>query len=235
MLEIVAKCLKRQTFKDYEWIIVAPQKLFIPIDREIGHDYQFEFIAEPKKRSGDFYNLNKAWNAAFKVAKGELIVSIVDGIWFEPDLLERLWTHYQNNSRACIGAIGHQYKKLANGKPEGLIWRDPRVRKDQGTFYEINFIDLELCVASLPLEGIKAVGGIDEEWDKYAALSEKELVARMDKLGYKFFLDQSMEYRAIHHERLSPDWDKKYQEGCDFFAKCLSKINEGKRLKLDYL
>lgn len=243
MLEMVAKCLKRQTFTKWEWLIVGPNMnlsflpklgLYAPsLENKIGIGC-FQFIREPKRRENDFYNLNKAWNTAFKNAKGQLIVSIVDGLWFPPDTLERLWTHFENDPTLCIGAIGHQYEKIENGRPEGLKWVDPRIKKDQ-QFYEIDPIDMEWCIASIPLQALIGVGGIDEEYDKVAAISEKETNCRMAKLGYKFYLDQSIEYRAIYHPRLNDRWDEFYQKGCDLFAKHLREINEGKRLKLNYL
>lgn len=234
MLKIVAKCLKRQIFTDWEWIIVGPENLLTPLGKELGYRYSFRWVSESPKREGDFYNLNKAWNAAFKIAGGELIISIVDGLWFPPDTLERLWTHYQNDPTLCIGAVGHQYDRMENGKPEGRVWVDPRVKKDE-QFYEINPTDMEWCIASIPIQALKGVGGIDEEYDKVAALSEKETNWRMAKLGYKFYLDQSIEYRAIHHPRLSDRWDEFYQKGCDLFAKHLREINEGRRLKLNFI
>ena len=205
MLKIVGKCLTRQTFQDYEWLVGSPE------------DYRFgEWVKDPPKKEGDYYCLNKAWNAMFEKAKGELIVSIVDGLWFPPDTLEKLWIHYQFNPMACIGGVGGQYDRVENGKPEHMVWKDPRIT-GKG-FYEISPMDMEWCIASIPTKAIELIGGMDENFDKYAALSEKEANMRMSKKGYHFFLDESMEYRAIKHDRISLEWDEKYKEGCKYFS-----------------
>ena len=169
----------------------------------------------------------------FKVAKGELIVNIVDGLWFEPTLLESLWSHYKADSKACIGAVGDQYDQIKNGKPEHVVWTDPRKRTE--TFYQVSPNEFELCIASIPLQAIKDVGGIDEKFDEFAAISEKEMCYRIEKLGYKFYLDQTQIYRAIKHDRLNEKWDERYNAGCEYYAKCLQEIRDGTRLKLDYL
>lgn len=229
MLEIVGKCLNRQTHQDFEWLVVSPEYY------QSKWNFDYSWIRDPKKKDGDFYSLNKSWNAAFKEAEGELIVSIVDGLWFPPDTLEKLWTHYQNNPKACVTCIGNQYDQMENGKPEHMVWRDPRIRADFGAFYEVSPREFELCIASLSLQAIKDVGGIDEEFDKYAALSEKEMCYRMDKVGYTFFIDQTIEYRAIKHDRIggSEKWDQAYFKGCEYFDTCLKEISAGTRLKLD--
>ena len=168
-----------------------------------------------------------------KQATGELFVSIVDGLWFPPDTLERLWQHYERDPMSCVSFAGHHYDKIENGKPERLVWFDPKV-KDTGTLEQISPVDFELCIASLPTKGVKEVRGFDEEFDKFPAWSEKELACRMEKLGYKFYIDQSIQFRAIHHPK-SPEWDKKFPESNAYFQKCYEEIQEGKRLKLNYL
>jgi len=232
-LRIVAKCLNNQTFTDFEWLIGAPQELFIPIDRRIGHDFEYIFVPEPEKRIGDYYNLNKCWNSLFKASSGELLVSIVDMLWFPADTLQRLWSHFEVNPKACIGAIGNQYSKVENGKPEHQIWQDPRI-KGKG-FYEISPMDLELCIASLPRKAVFGVGGVDENFDKGAAVSEKEMCLRMERFGYKFYLDESIEYRALYHPRLSKEWDEKYTIACNLFNIFAEDIKAGIRKKLNYL
>lgn len=223
-LDVIEKCLCRQTFREFEWLVGSPE--------DWGYG---KFVQDPPKRAGDYYSLNASWNAMFKKARGELIVSIQDGIWFDPQMLENFWNHYQANPKACVGAIGHQYDQVVNGKPENLMWRDPRARTDQGTFHEITPTDLEWCVCAFPKQAIFDIGGIDEEYDKYAAISEKDANFRMSKLGYKFYLDQSIEYRAIHHPRLNAEWEERYQAGCKVFLQHGQEIVEGKRLKLNYL
>jgi len=236
-LPIVGKCLSRQLFCSFEWLIGAPQNLFTTIDREIGHDYDFKLVPEPEKKEGDYYNLNKCWNSLFKKAKGELIVNIVDGLWFPPDTLEKLWIHYQTNPKSCVTTIGHQYDKVENGKPEHMFWRDPRARSDLGSFYEVRETEMELCLASFPKQAVIDIGGFDEEYDKGAACSEKEAMLRIYNAGYKLFIDQSIEYRAIGHPRIggNEEWDKHYNIACELLFKHRKEIAEGRRLKLDYI
>jgi len=220
MLEIVDKCLKRQTFKDYEWLVVSP------------NDYGYgTWVLEPFKKDGDYYKLNGAWNEGFRFAHGELFVSIVDGMWFPPDTLERLWNHYMSNPMSCIGLIGHQYERIENDKPEGKVWHDPREKSEN--FYQIPPYDLEWTLSSIPLRGIIKIGGMDEKFDKFPAWSEKEASCRLEKIGYKFFIDQSIEYRAIHHPRLNDRWEELYPKSTAYFMKCYKDIQEGKRLYLD--
>lgn len=231
---MVAKCLGRQTEQDFEWIIVSPFNLLSSIEKEIGDGY-YTFVAEPEKREGDYYSLNKAWNRAFTEVNGELIVSIVDGLWFPPNTLEKLWTAYDYNILSCVSGIGHQYDQVENGKPEHLVWKDPRVRDDYGSFYEVPHSEMELCVASFPTQAVIDVGGVDEKFDRYAALSEKEMMARMYKAGYKTYIDQTVEYRAMKHDRLSPEWDKHYMDGWPYYEQCMREIADGTRLRLDFL
>jgi len=226
-LELNALSLSRQTFQNFEWLIGSPQENFIEIDRQIGHDIDFVFVPEPPKNKGDFYGLNKSYNSMFKKAKGELIVSYQDQIEIEPTTLERFWAHYEANNRACIGAIGHQY---TNGVQ---VWADPRQTMQYGSFYECGEEDVEYTLASIPKEAIYKVGGMKEKWDLFAALSEKEMNVRMYKAGYKFYLDQSIIYKAEHHPRLSSDWDKKYQEGCVYYRQCMEEIKRGEGLQGD--
>lgn len=228
MLKMVEKCLQRQSFKDFEWIIITPSAIPWMGARGI-------IIHDPPKREGDFYRLNGAWNYGFKKATGDLIISIQDGIWFPPDMLQKFWDHYQNNPKSIVGAIGHQYEVIENGKPEQCVWKDPRQTTTYGTFYECTPKDVEWSVCSIPKQALLDVGGLDEEFDKYAALSEKECNIRMDMMGYKTYLDQSIEYRALHHPRLSKDWDDHYFKGCEYFDKCIKEILNGTRKKLDYL
>src|SRR5258708_4137061 len=90
MLGIVEKCLKRQTFRDFEWIIVGPPEICdLSLEEATEKDLENSYFYTEPTRKGDYYNLNKAWNEGFRRAEGELIVSIQDGLWFPPDILEK--------------------------------------------------------------------------------------------------------------------------------------------------
>lgn len=225
MLPIIEKCLKRQTFKDWEWIVVSPE------DHIFGR-----WVKDPGKKEGFFYSLNASYNMGFREARGELIISLQDGIYFPPDMLQKFWDHYQDNPKSIVGAIGHQYDQIENGKPEHCVWKDPRQTTAYGSYYECTQKDVEWSVCSIPKQALFDVGGLDEEFDRIGpALSEKECNIRMDTMGYKTYLDQSIEYRAIKHPRLTGDWDQMYLKSVEYFHHCMREIENGTRKKLEYL
>ena len=218
MLEIVNKCLKRQTIQDFEWIVISPRNYDL---------FDCFWLQDPSKRKEDFYRLNGAWNKGFRNASGELFISIVDGLYFNPDCLERLWFHYQNNPKLIVSGIGHQYKELQNGKPEIEVWHDPSVSFPENEL--TNPQHIEWCLTSLPRQAIYDIGGVDEIYDQVAALSEKDANQRMAKLGYQFLIDKFLEYRALYHPRISSDWDEKYKLAYEMFNKHQLELNSGKR------
>lgn len=220
-LGMVQKALRRQDFSEYEWIVASP----------FEYDGADVWLKDPPKKEGDYYALCKAWNQAFANASGELIISYQDLIWIEPDALSRFWEHYKKNPKGLIAAIGHHYMAVDNiGRPHIQSWTDPRARTDLGSFYEVPPSEMEMSLCSVPKQAILDCGGIDEEYDKCPAVGEKEMCFRIDKLGYKFYIDQTIEYRALHHERLTKDWDQKYLEiSTPLFTRHMMELAHGKR------
>lgn len=227
-LDMVWKCLQKQTFprEDWEWLV--------------GSSFEYKnadvWVKDPGKNEGDFYSLCKTYNLLIRQAKGQLVLSYQDGIWTQPDMLQHFWDLYQDNSMRCVGAVGDQYEKLDEfGKPTICCWQDPRKRRDHGDFYQCFPIDIEFTLCGIPKKAFFDVGGFDEVYDLGCAVAEKELVLRMDKLGYRPYLNQSLEYRALHHPRLTSDWDKYYKIACDLWDKHFGQVQRGERLKLNYL
>lgn len=219
-LRVVDQSLIKQTFKDFEWLICSPYD-------PAGFLTTWKRFQEPAKKEGDFYNLNKAWNVLFNAAQGELIVSIVDYTEFPTDTLERLWEWYIKNPVTCVSGVGIQYKD--NKK----VWTDPRI--EGRSVHPIHPQDMEFRIASMPRRAIQAVGGMDEEYDKAAAVSEKEICLRMGSLGYVFFVDETIAYKFYQHEPHGKEWDKKYKEAIKLVNHHYNEMVAGRRLYLNYV
>ncbi len=234
-LEIIGRCLRRQDFQEYEWLVVGPER--IKDETEVVlKPFPHTFLIEPPKKQGDYYALCKAMNLGFAKAKGELIIMIQDGIWFEPDLLSRFYSHYAHHPNGLFSAIGHQYSVVENWKPEHLVWSDPRINALSSTFNEVSPNEIEFAVCALPRQATLDSGGIDETYDQGAAVGEKEICWRLQKLGYEFYIDTSIEYRAVHHPRLNPEWDDKYAVSSKLFSEHMLQLHNNQRtLKIDAL
>ena len=222
MLPIVEKCLNRQDFEDFEWIVVGPVEI-----TSVKPDL---LLKDPPKEDGDFYTLCKGWNKAYAHAKGELIVNIQDGLWFPPDTLSKFWFHFQNTPRGLFSAIGHQYDQLDDrGVPVNKMWHDPR-SKTGITFEEVPPSEIEFCMSSVPKQALIECGGIDEEYDQAAAVCEKEMCWRLNKMNWNFYIDHTIEYKAIHHPRLNDTWERIYQEkSTPLFTRHMMEITNGTR------
>lgn len=108
-LEITQKCLKEQTFQDFEWLT------------DIG--------------LGNKHDLNQAFNRLIKRSKGELIVVLQDYIKIGPYGLEKFWEAYQKDKNTFYtapvckskslnfdGELACDWRMAAPGKIEWMRW-----------------------------------------------------------------------------------------------------------------
>lgn len=197
-LTLVGKALKRQTFKDFEWLIVAPFKPAVSTPHRP--------IRDIARSNGDLHTLNKAYNEAISKAQGQLIISWQDYTYARPDTLERFFTHYQQEPKVLVTAVGNKY---SDESFTVMTWKDPRERDDLGSYYPCYFNDIEFNLCSLPKDALYAVGGFDEELDKFYGMDGYSVVDRLNMLGgYDFKIDQSIKSYSLNHSRYT-DWEEK--------------------------
>lgn len=226
-----SRCLSRQTIQDYEWLIAAPAET---AEKIRPADTRTRVFADPPRREGDFYRLNGAWNDLIRQAKGELLIFMVDHIWFEPTAIEQFWAHYQDNPMRGVSSIGHHYDTIVYDRPE-VLWafdeRPTRLDARGGDRWAINAMGMELAFACLPKEPLLAVGGFDEGYDKGFGMSEYEACLRMSKLGVTYILGRSQEHRNYKHER---EWTpqeqaERYGAAVRLFVRHAEAIEAGTR------
>lgn len=196
-LKIVEKALKRQKFRDFEWIIGSPTM-------PSGLTLPFKWVQDPPKKEGDVWVFNKLMNEMIRQSEGELIVSVQDFTSFTPDALNKFWFHYVNNPTGCVSGVGNKYSDEAFTEQ---VWKDPRERDDQGSFYETYFDNWEGNFAAIPKQAIIDAGGFDEGMDCVWGLDWYSVNYRAEKLGYTYYLDQTNKSYSLTHGRYA-GWDE---------------------------
>ena len=112
------------------------------------------------------------------------------------------------------------------------------MRLDQGTFYETSPVNWELSYASIPRKVIYELGGMDENFDFHGFAFDNVFIAqRAEFLGYKTYLDQTNEYRALNHDNWAMDFAKKERISPEkYYHEQIGKMIKGEiPIKLDYL
>ena len=194
-IALVEKALRKQTFTDFEWLIVSP-----------NHGWELRTtirnvkrLQEPPKLDENVWNLNRAYNYAIKKSKGDLIVSWQDWTYAKADTLERFWYHYQAEPKTLVTGVGNKY---TDESWSVVTWQDPRKRTDQGTYYQCYFNDIEFNFCSIPKDALYAVGGFDQELDKWYGMDGYSVVDRINMIGgYDFKIDQTLESYSLEHGR----------------------------------
>ena len=221
-LALVEKALRGQTFRDFEWIIIAPHKVGVKINNSMRKHNLYRvcgyldnslsapkkiLMNEPEKNEGDIWSLNKAYNKAIGFASGELIISWQDWTFTKSETLENFWQHFKDDPKAIVSAVGNKYE---SDSWDVMTWKDPRERDDLGSYYECNFPDIEGNLAAIPKEALYRVGGFSNSMDKLFGMDFYNVIHRLAKTGeYKFYLDQSIKSYSLEHGRLhGKKWDE---------------------------
>lgn len=219
-VDILWANMLRQDFEDWELVIV--DGLWRDREGEVKayiNDPRLVYVRQSDKREGAHTNLAHADNDGFRACSGELIVCLQDYIWIPYDSLSKYWFHYQQLGNCLVTGVGHQYsspdkEKIANakgaitvfdspfkGRPEVIGWQDPRMRG--ASFRECAPVEWEMNWCSIPRSVIYELGGMDEQYDfEGFAWDNTNIAERAVMLGYKCYIDQTLECRALMHD----DW-----------------------------
>lgn len=212
--QMVSRCLNRQTMTSFEWVLCCPESL---ANRMRFTDHRVRVIPDPPKREGDFYALNKCWNALAREARAECLVFAVDNIWFPKDALARFLEVHEADPLACVSAVGDHYRICPpwSDKPEVQWLTDTRFGM-QGPNGEMAPGLNELSLAMMPRSKVLEVGGFDEEYDRARGWSEKEIGLRLHRAGCSFWLGTAVAHRIWTH---TPDSTEPLREAANARAR----------------
>src|SRR3990167_1096111 len=219
-IDILWADMKRQSFTDWELVLV--DGLWREREKEVKeyiNDKRLNYVRQSDKNPQALTNLAHADNDGFRNCHGELIVCLQDYIWCGPEALSTFWGHYTRLGDCLITGVGHQYSNPSkehivnpNGKitvfkepytrrPDNRVWNDPRMRLDQGSFYETAPVNWELNFCSISRKIIYELGGMDINYDYYGfAWDNVNIAQRAEMLGYKTYIDQTNECMGFQHD-----------------------------------
>lgn len=201
-LALVEKALRRQTFRDFEWIVTTPDSTVPLLNILKG----VTVLEDPDELPGDYWSLNKAMNEAIRQSKGDLIVSWQDWTYAKPDCLEKFAFHFKEEPKTLVTAVGNKYQ---DETWTVQTWKDPRERDDQGSYYQCYPSDIEANLCSVPKSAFYAVGGYDESLDKFAGMDAYSVFDRLGMVGgWDFKIDQTNKSFSLEHGRLA-NWDER--------------------------
>lgn len=158
-LEIMQECLKRQTLKDFEWLV------------EVGIP-------------GNGHDLNAAFNRMLRRAKGDLIVFYEDYTKIPDDALERFWKAHQEHPKTFFTSPLGKVDKF--GSPARWDWRAWKQNDKQTDYTDCLPRCWEIDWGAAPKSALFDVGGFDEELDKHWSGDNVSVAVRAELKGYDF-------------------------------------------------
>lgn len=139
------------------------------------------------------HDLNAAYNRMLRRAKGEIFVSYQDFIKVENDFLERIIQIYEQNQRTFYTCpVGKTNDK--EYKSNDIRW-DFREKSTKAIWNE-----WEIDLGFAPMDGLRKVGGFDEELDKYWSFDNVSVGFRAHCLGYDFGVVNDLKGVAFDHD-----------------------------------
>lgn len=218
-IDIIDQCLSQQTYKNFEVIIADELHRGYLHLRELprfdGVNKLVKFINPPPKKKGAYWNLDGSMNAAIRIARGDMIVSIQDYIWVPPQGIHKFINRMHEEWPCLITGVGHQYKfpeKPDNlkgdysiwnqfpGEPSGeLVFSDPRLKDKRKGFYLCNPVEWELNWCCFPRKVWETIGGFDEDFDASWGYDNVNFAERAQLAGFNIFIDTDNEIKAYNH------------------------------------
>lgn len=221
--KIAVDSLNKQTFKDFNWVIVYEVDNILPEDIRILNKsgIPITLVQAPKKKRAS--NLNASDNAGLKACTGTYVMFFQDLIILEPNCLEK----FMKLAKPDLFLTSLTKNPEGDEEDPRYTWQD-EVRECYPQEWEEN-------VALAPMKAFKELGGYDEEYDNGWAWNNCNVAERAEILGYRFLLDETNRPQLINHIK-EPVLHPEIPPNGEFHNKTIKDIRSGKKpLKLSYL
>lgn len=217
-IKIIAKCLERQSFQDFRWVIV-------------DHDYNMEWFYEsipkilwsktlylkPKVQIPNRkYKLWNTRNTGYQFLERPLVVEIQDYHWFRSDTLLRFLNAFNENKNALIS----NYYKIVTFKNYDMAMESDSIddsdleiidctdrERLQGAGYittQTSYQLYEMNVSSMPLHILRELTPVDENMDNgYLVDTHYFSIPAMCK-GYSICVDGNAKVYSFEHKLIEP-------------------------------
>jgi glycosyltransferase involved in cell wall biosynthesis len=228
------RSLKKQTFQDFEWIIV--DKLFWERREQVkeymkdkGITYlhlpdKLQFIEHP-------YKLNNALNTGLLFSRGELIIWWQDFIKLYKNSVKDFWEIHKEKGPCLMTAADERVRVQEPDNPDDMIdlWKgEPKIeeveldcwRKEPKAGPVVKYTDekhhrqFELNWAATSTEIMKDLGGYDEDFDEGFNFDNNWMGLRALRAGYPLYFLQDSLVTMYNHWTLFKH-NEKYQKCCE--------------------
>lgn len=211
---LMTENLKRQTYKNFEWIIVDD----FPEDRaKIAQKYakssglDIKYYRGKERKIKRNYALVNADNTAMQVAQGELLVFLQDFILIEPTAIEELVNLHRKNPDALLAPCDIYYHPKVkpdvdkedwfNGETDvkgEFAWANPRIQ-GIGLRETSNPFEFEMNWGAIPVKVLRDLGGFWEFFDFGLGFNNTSIAYSALKAGYRIIVDDNNVATCIDH------------------------------------
>lgn len=238
-IDILFRNLRKQTFKDFEVVIVDGSEKGHPIDEE---EMAVKYFPEPKAKNPQLtsvpFNLGWAYNFGIRYCEGEFIFCLQDYIWIPANAIEKFLERIETDAekKTCVIGVGHKakYPETLDGdfstKPTGISEIDDRLVGSGRDIQWTDYSQFELNYAMVPKQMFYDAGGLEESFDNtYYGADNTALALKAEMMGYKFLIDKSNECIG-YNQSLFPrprDWEERHNNKGNYNVWATRVINTG--------
>lgn len=211
---IMANNLSKQTYKNFEWIIVDDY----PADRsgiakEYAEKYNLDisYMKGKERKVKRTYGLCNANNTALAAATGEVLVFLQDFILIPEDGLEQIATLYRKNPDTLQGLPDMYFTPKVKPDKESEDWfhgntdiigdfirQNVRIQ-NLGLRETENPMDFEQNYGAIPVKIARELGGWYEFFDEGLGWDNTDMGWRALQKGYKILIDETNIAICIDH------------------------------------
>lgn len=219
---IMAHALARQTYKNFEWIIIDD----LGIDRTaLSKKYADKYKLDIRYIKGDKFKVTehalvRANNTALREAKGELLVFLQDFILPPDDGFEKMVNIYKKHPKDLIAPVDTAFLPTVKPDLESEDWFNgatdiegetvyKNVRLKMRTTATSNHYHFEQNYGAIPVSVARELNGWYEFMDDGLGYDNAEIAYRAIKLGSLIQIDVTNVARCLHHGIILKDYEVK--------------------------